>query len=83
MLRRKQKKERDEWKRKREPSLLLLSCLGALGGAGVVADLFSEANRHGDVAVIHGNHGHFFSRRSMRDAETADVWLQNKTEIFI
>ena len=58
-------------------NVLLLSSLGALGGAGVVADLLSEANRHGDVTVVHGNHGHLFSRWSMRDAETADVWLKD------
>lgn len=39
---------------------LLLSGLGALGGTGVVIDLLPEANRHGDITVVHGNHCNLF-----------------------
>lgn len=71
-------REKEEWKRRED--LLLLSGLGALGGTRVVANLLSEANRHGDVTVIYGNYSHLFFRGSMRDAETPDVWLKNKTK---
>lgn len=37
---------------------LLLSCLHALGGTRVIPDLATKANRHGDVAVVHGNDCH-------------------------
>ena len=59
-----------------DQNVLLLSGLGALGGAGVVSNLLPEAYRHRDVAVVHGNHSHLFSRGPMRDAETPDVRLK-------
>ena len=65
-------------KKEKKKSLLLLSGLGALGSAGVVADLPPEANRHGDVTVVHCNHSHLLSRGSMRDAQTPDVRLKSK-----
>lgn len=46
--------------------LLLLSNLGTLRGAGVVPDLLSEADRHGYVTIVNGDHSHFFSGRSKR-----------------
>lgn len=66
--------------RKRKRNVLLLAGLGALGGAGVVADLLSEAYRHGDVAVVHGDHGHLLSGGSVRDAKTPDVRLKKEKE---
>lgn len=58
-------------------NLLLLSGLRALSGAGIVSNLLSEADGHGDVAVVHRDHGHLLSGRSVRDAKPSDVGLEN------
>ena len=58
-------------------SLLLLSGLRPLSGAGVVPDLVPEADGHGDVAVVHRHHRHLLPGRPVRDAQAADVGLKN------
>lgn len=59
---------------------LLLSRLRALRRAGIVADLPPEANCHGDVTVVHGDHRHLLSRGPVRDSETPHVWLGKKNK---
>lgn len=63
---------------KGDTSSLFLSRLCALSGAGIVADLLPEANGHGNIAVVHGDHCHLFSWRPVRDAETPQVWLKKE-----
>lgn len=61
-----------------DTSSLFLSCLCALSGTGIVADLLPEANRHGNITVVNGDHCHLFSWRPVRDAETPQVWLKKE-----
>lgn len=58
--------------------LLLLSNLGTLRGTGVVPDLLSEADRHGYVTIVNGDHSHFFSRRSERVPHAHHFRLKHK-----
>lgn len=57
---------------------LLLSCLGALGSAGIVADVTAETHGHGDVTVVHRDYCHLLTRRPLR--QTQMTYLRLKRE---
>lgn len=55
--------------------LLFGAALSALGRTAVVADEAAEAHSHGRVTAVHGDHSHLLFRRSMGQAQAADVGL--------
>ncbi len=57
---------------------LLLSRLGALGSAGIVADVTAETHGHGDVTVVHRDYCHLLTRRPLR--QTQMTYLRLKRE---
>ena len=57
---------------------LLGAALSALGRAAVVPDEAAKAHGHSCVAVVHGHHGHLFSRRPVGQAQAADVGLSEE-----
>ncbi len=57
---------------------LLLSRLGALGSAGIVADVIAETHGHGDVTVVHRDYCHLLTRRPLR--QTQMTYLRLKRE---
>lgn len=57
---------------------LLLSRLGALGSAGVVADLTAEPHGHGDVTVVHRDYCHLLIRRPLRQTQVTYLRLKGE-----
>lgn len=57
---------------------LLLSRLGALGSAGIVADVTAETHGHGNVTVVHRDYCHLLTRRPLR--QTQMTYLRLKRE---
>lgn len=54
---------------------LLGAALSALGSTAVVSDVTSKVHSHSCITVINSYHGHLLSRRSMGQAQVADVGL--------
>lgn len=73
-----QREKKEKKVGERASLLLLLSNLGTLRGAGVVPDLLSEADRHGCVTIVNGDHSHFFSGRSKRVPHAHHFRLKHK-----